>query len=481
MAASYPIPCRTNPSRVSRKSRSAVPVSPRPTAIFSSSWRRTQVSPKGDALRPSFRTLSSSSIDLRPSHRLVRPLHQVLERPTLGGHLSQCWKPGDQQVGGMKMSSPKHDTHPVGQDPRFPKVLVNPRQMKEWVPGIPDERLKEAEEVASQYTFRVPDFYARNVLNGPDDPLLDLVLPSSDEYLDGEEKWDATPSPYLASRSPFWVQKYEYQGLVRTTSYCSGICRFCYLKNKNEARAVMRPADVHALFDDLENKGERLREVILSGGDPLAAPLETLATIADRLSRLREKFGSSFPHAVIHTREPVWDPVRLLNQRRLWEVLGQIGPKAIMLHVIHPREVTPEFIEICERFAELGPTSRPALLCQHPVFRGVNDSTAILEELYSKLTSICPPVLPYYFVYPFYNGTLSRHRISLEAAQGIFRELVRNPGWFVPRMVIPTPWGKCLIGPHEHFKRQGNAYELTTKDGVRVSYDDASLEMHRIS
>jgi lysine 2,3-aminomutase len=376
------------------------------------------------------------------------------------------------------MSSPKYDTHPRGQSSRFPKVFVKPRQMKELIPGIDESRFREAEEVSSLYTFRVPDFYVRNVLDGrSDDPLLDLVLPSSDEFLDSEEKWDATGSPYVASSSPFWVQKYEYQGLVRTTSYCSGICRFCYLKKKNEAKVVMRPKDVHSLFDDLEKNGNRLREVILSGGDPLAAPLETLAVIADRFARLREKLGSSFPHVVIHTREPVWDPVRLLNHWRLWEVLNELRPKVIMLHVIHPREVTPEFVEVCLRFAELG----SALLCQHPVFRAVNDSTAVLEDLYGKLTSLRPPILPYYFVHPFYNGTLSKHRISLEASQGIFRALARNPGWFAPRMVIPTPWGKCIIGPNEELKKTGNTYELITKDGIKVSYDDVSVEMRRLT
>jgi L-lysine 2,3-aminomutase len=412
------------------------------------------------------------------SSRLVQPLHKLSYGPTLEDDFAMPDSWAIEQLGGTKMSLPRHGPNPGGQSSRFPKVLVRPRQVQELVTGINEERLQEAENVSSLYTFRVPDFYVRNVLNGrADDPLLDLVLPSADEHLDGDEKWDATTSPYVASNSPFWVQKYEYQGLVRTTSYCSGICRFCYLKKKNEAKVIMRPADVHSLFDDLEKNGERLREVILSGGDPLAAPLETLAVIAERLIRLHAKRNSAFPHAVIHTREPVWDPVRLLNQRRLWEVLRELRPKAIMLHVIHPREITPEFIEVCERFSELG----SALLCQHPVFREVNDSTFILEELYGKLTSICPPVLPYYFVHPFYNGTLARHRISLQASQAIFRELVRNPGWFAPRMVVPTPWGKCIMGPHEDLKRIGNAYELTTKDGIRVSYDDVTLEMRRLS
>ncbi|HET7200952.1 MAG TPA: radical SAM protein [Burkholderiales bacterium] len=360
------------------------------------------------------------------------------------------------------------------------RVLVQPRQIKESVPGITEDRLKQADEVAGTFSFRLPEFYAQQVLNGSDDdPLLDIVLPSAGELLDGEEQWDATPSPYRASQSPFWVQKYEYQGLIRTTTFCSGLCRFCYLKRKNEVVTMMRPEDASVLFDDIETNGGSLREVILSGGDPLCASAATLQIIGARLQRMRAQRGDGTPYTVIHTREPVWNPVRLLQRRDIWQGLDVLQPKAVMINVLHPREVTPEFLEVCARLGEAGaPASRPALLCQHPVFRGVNDSAAVLTELYERLLAASPPILPYYFVHPFYNGTLPQHQLSLEASQSILRELGRGPGWFAPRMVVPTPWGKCVVGPHQDLKRlDDGAYELVTKDGKRVRYDSIPSRM----
>ncbi len=350
------------------------------------------------------------------------------------------------------------------------RVLTTPSQLLRHIHGLSEDRISKAVEVARQFQFRVPEFYVQRVLTGSsDDPLLSVIMPAQEELADGEELWDSTPSSYKASDSPFWIQKYEFQGLIRLTTVCSGLCRFCYLKQKNSATAVMQVKDVDDVFDDLEQYGSKLQEIILSGGDPLCTPVDTLEAIGRRLKRLHSLSGNASPHAAIHTREPVWDPISLLKKDELWEALDKVSAKVVMINVLHPREVTREFLEVCQRLGETqGSASRPSLLCQHPLFRGVNDSVEILEDLYGKLLAASPPILPYYLVYPFYNGTLPSHRLSIEEAQDIYRQLVRRPGCLVPRLVIPTPWGKCIIGPHEQLQRVGDRYRLMTKDGKEV-------------
>lgn len=350
------------------------------------------------------------------------------------------------------------------------KILNDSNKLGERLSGLSSEQLAQAEEVSQLYNFRVPEFYVQKVLQGnSDDPLVDIILPSIEELEDGEEKWDSTPSPYRASDSSFWIQKYEYQGLLRLTTFCSGLCRFCYLKKKNVLTSVMRIDDVDKVFDDLEKRGQKLREIILSGGDPLNAPVDTLEHIGVRMSRLHSVLGGTSPHITIHTREPVWDPLRLMAKQYLWKALSIVKPKTIMINVLHPREVTPEFLDACSWLADAGGHSaRPALLCQHPLFRGVNDSVEILEELYAKLFTASPPVLPYYIVHPFYNGTLRKHQLSIVESQNIYQQLIRRPGCITPRLVVPTPWGKCVVGPHEQLQRIGDAYQLTTKDGLKV-------------
>lgn len=355
---------------------------------------------------------------------------------------------------------------PVGEG----QTLTDPKQLLKHVQNLSTERLENADTVSREYAFRLPDYYARKVLDGtPSDPLLDLVFPSLDELNDGEELWDATPSPYRASDNPYWVQKYEYQGLIRVTTTCSGLCRFCYLKKKNHIPAVMRVEDVDGLFDDLEERGAKLREIILSGGDPLCAPANIIERIALRMNRLHLRFRSDSPHLTIHTREPVWDPEKLLRRRSLFAALGKLRPKTYMINVLHPREVTAEFVGACAELAEAaGSGNRPALLCQHPLFKGVNDSVEILEELYEKLFACSPPVLPYYLVHPFYNGTLAKHRLSLFESQQIYQGLVRRPGCITPRLVVPTPHGKCVVGPYEQLIEENGSLRITTKDGKSV-------------
>ena len=349
-------------------------------------------------------------------------------------------------------------------------TLHEPDQLRLFVPGISEDRIVQATVVAESFEFRLPAFYAERVLSGlPDDPLLDLVLPSQDELLDGPEEWDAADHEFRASTSPFWVQKYPHEGLLRLTTHCSGFCRFCYLKRKNARTRVMRPEDVDIVFDELERNGELLYDIILSGGDPLCAPPQTLARVSERVRRLRQDLGTATPFITIHTREPVWNPEEILGNDRLWGTLEELAPTFYMVNVIHEREVTPEFLQVCDRLGRVaGPRKQAGLFCQHPVFRGVNDTAEALENLYRSLLAGSTPIIPYYMVFPFYNGTLTKHRVGLEHIQSIYRELIRRPGMFAPTLVVPTPRGKCILGPNEPIIVENNAYRLTTKNGEVV-------------
>jgi L-lysine 2,3-aminomutase len=349
-------------------------------------------------------------------------------------------------------------------------TLTDPEELGNYIHGLNDKRIKEAKLVAERFSFKVPIFYINNILSGtPDDPLLDLILPCIDELDDIDEEWDSTPSPYRVSTNRFWIQKYEHNGLLRVTNNCSGRCRFCYLKKKLCKTSPMTFKDIDQVFDDLELRGERIQEVILSGGDPLCASASILKAISERLNRLRLIKRDNKPHIVIHTREPIWNPVRLLENEDVWKAFRLLHPKAVVFQVIHPREITKEFVNVCLRICEeASANAAPILLCQHPIFNNVNASVELLAELYDKLISISPTIIPYYMVHPFANGTLPRHRISLERSKSIYDELASRPGWYSPRLVVPTPKGKCIIAPFQELRQIEGNYLLKTKDGHEV-------------
>lgn len=328
-------------------------------------------------------------------------------------------------------------------------------------------------EVAARYQFRLPRFYVQRVLhNDAADPLWDLALPGAGEIYDaGTERWDAFQLPVRVVDHPRWIQKYAYEALLRTTDFCSGLCRYCYLKNRDVTPGVISGHEIDMLFDAAEKSLQRhaLREIILSGGDPLAIPAQQLDHLALRMERLNATVARRIT-VNIHTREPVWNPQRILSSKPLQQALRRLAPSAYVLHVVHPREVTPELLQTIELLGELGRPRQPLMLIQHPLFKHVNDDARIITSMYDRLDSGNVVVKPYYLIHPFPDGTLPHHRLTLLESQRILRDLASAPGSRVPLLTIPTPMGKCVIGPYENLIDHGGYYLLHTKDGIPVRY-----------
>ena len=341
------------------------------------------------------------------------------------------------------------------------------------LPAIGPERRTQMREVAEKYTFRLPRFYVENVLtNQPDDPLWDLVLPNRGELYDsGTERWDAFQLAEKVVDHPRWIQKYRYECLLRVTDFCSGLCRYCYLKNRDVTPGTITHQEIDLLFDQAEKSprlGE-LREVILSGGDPLAAGAGVLSHIARRMAQINKNLSRRIT-VCIHTREPVWYPQRIMRSAALQKAIGELAPSSYILHVVHPREVTPALLEALELLTRLSPRRPPLMMTQHPLFKGINNDVSLITQMYDLLDSGPVLVKPYYLIHPFPDGTLPQHRLTLPESQMILRGLASAPGTRVPLLTIPTPMGKCVLGPYEELVDRGGYYLLHTKDGVPVHY-----------
>jgi L-lysine 2,3-aminomutase len=123
-----------------------------------------------------------------------------------------------------------------------------------------------------------------------------------------------------------------------------------------------------------------------------------------------------------------------------------------------------------EVLTNLAETRQPLMMTQHPLFRGINNDHRLITEMYDLLDSGNVIVKPYYLIHPFPDGTLPRHRLTLKESQAILRGLASAPGTRVPLLTVPTPMGKCVIGPWEELVDRGGHYLLHTKDGVPVEY-----------
>ncbi len=270
---------------------------------------------------------------------------------------------------------------------------------------------------------------------------------------------------------PRWIQKYRYEALLRVTDFCSGLCRYCYLKNRDVTPGRITHQEIDAMFDQAEHSPQRrdLREIILSGGDPLAVPAPVLEHFALRMDRLNKTVARRIT-VTIHTREPIWYPHRILGNTALHQALKKLSPSSYILHVVHPREVTPELHAAMLALTELSDTRRPLMMTQHPLFRGINDNAKTITDMYDRMDSGAVVFKPYYLIHPFPDGTLPQHRLTLLESQQILRDLASAPGTRVPLLTIPTPMGKCVIGPYEQLVDRGGYYLLHTKDGVPVQY-----------
>ena len=205
-----------------------------------------------------------------------------------------------------------------------------------------------------------------------------------------------------------------------------------------------------------------MRELIISGGDPLA-----LSTA--RLSRLLSQLRTIEHLEVIRiaTRVPVCLPQRITAE--LLDALRGYHPLWVLTHFNHPRELTPEAKQACEALADAG----FPVMNQTVLLRGINDSADVLETLFRGLVRV--RVRPYY-LHQMDPVVGSAHlRTPLQTGIDIMERLQgRLSGIALPKLIVDTPggMGKVPVGPSWIVARDGGTTTLRTHRGVEVDYID---------
>lgn len=316
-------------------------------------------------------------------------------------------------------------------------LVTEPAQLFDLL-DLPRDFLPAAERAATLFPLRVPREFVGLMQSGEiNDPLLRQVLPLEQEFVeqpgfveDPLAEADARPTPGV-------VHKYKDRVLLILSGACAVNCRYCFRRHFPYAEnQISGPTREQALAYIRQNRD--LKEVILSGGDPLA-------TADSRLDQLIEQL-SEIPHLErlrIHTRLPVVIPsritdsfLRLLQESRLDCVL--------VLHTNHPQEIGADLTEACNRLRAAGVT----LLNQAVLLRGINDQAQIQVDLSRKLFRA--GVLPYYlFLFDPVRGA-SHFDIPEWQAQSIAAQMQAElPGYLMPRLAkeIPDRPSKTLILP----------------------------------
>ena len=261
--------------------------------------------------------------------------------------------------------------------------------------------------------------------------------------------------------APCVIHKYPDRALLLVVDRCAIYCRHC-----NRRRLV--GGDAPPTADDLDAgiaylaRTRRIRDVLISGGDPLLMTTEKLGGI---LARLR-----AIPHLEtirIGTRIPVVCPQRVDDE--LCAMLRRYAPLFINTHFNHAKELTPESRAACERLIDHGvPVGNQAVL-----LRGINSSTKSLRALFRGL--LRSRVRPYYL---FQGDTVigtDHLRTPVDAAIALYGTL---RGWMnsmaIPHLVIDAPGGggKLPIGPDYIAERHPDKVVVRTYRGVLIDYPE---------
>jgi len=293
--------------------------------------------------------------------------------------------------------------------------------------GLPQlvERLPAGD---AGFALKVPrGFVARMRQGDPHDPLLLQVLPRLAELDDASGFSDDAVGDLDAVAAHGVLHKYDGRALLIAAGSCAVNCRYCFRRHFPYAEEL---AAAHAWREAVEclAKDTSIREVILSGGDPLVLSTQKLTDLTDALRELPQVIRLR-----IHSRLPVVLPERIDHAFCAW-LSGLPLQRVVVLHANHPNELDSKVGAACARLREGGAT----LLNQSVLLRGVNDDADALTELSERLFAF--GVLPYYL----HQLDRVRGTAHFEVSDARARDLVgtlraRLPGYLVPKLVREVP------------------------------------------
>lgn len=347
--------------------------------------------------------------------------------------------------------------------PEWKRILAEsvntPRDLAE-TDGLNAEMLAS---VCSRYPLLINPFFLKTAETaGP--ALLKQVIPDPLELEDtlgladplAEER--DSPVPLLTHRYPDRV-------LFLVSSRCASICRFCTRKRKV---GRMEPIPDEAIERAVAyiHDNNHIRDVLLSGGDPLVLDDERIAWIL--------KMVRDIPHVEtirIGTRVPCFLPQRITDG--LVRILSRFQPLYLNIHFNHPAEITPEAAAACMKLADAG----LPLGSQTVLLRGINDDASTLITLMRALLQI--RVKPYYLLQADLTRGTDHFRTRTETGFAIMQQMRGYiSGMAVPTFVMDLPGGggKVPLLPEYIHTRDSNSITVRNYRGRTYTYPEPSAE-----
>ncbi|MCR5788729.1 MAG: KamA family radical SAM protein [Lachnospiraceae bacterium] len=293
---------------------------------------------------------------------------------------------------------------------------------------LTDAQTKMIKEISKKYRWAATPYYLSLMdYEDMDYPINKMALPSAQERdtsgeLDPMGEEHTNPAPCITRRYPNRL-------IINVTSSCAMFCRHCQRRRLiGEADRIESEENIAAAIDYVRNAGE-IRDVLITGGDPMMLPDELLERI---ISRIRE-----IPHVEIiriGTRVPVTMPQRITPG--LAGMLKKYHPLFINTQFNHPGELTKEAMEACNRLADAG----IPLGNQMVFLKGINNDKYIVQLLNEGL--LRARVRPYYIFHPKQVTGTKHFQISVEEGLRIMKYLRgHTSGLAIPQYIVNAPDG----------------------------------------
>ncbi|MBA4418330.1 MAG: hypothetical protein C0392_10540 [Syntrophus sp. (in: bacteria)] len=303
--------------------------------------------------------------------------------------------------------------------------------------------IKDAIHKVSQiYPFRITQFYVSLIDKAnPSCGIGRQSIPSFEEFDETGENDPLNEGAHMIT--PALIQKYPGRAVFMVNAECAMYCRFC-----NRRRMVGRGWNPGQFREEtltyLEND-TTIGEVIISGGDPFMLPPEELAYILSRLRGMGKKILR------ISSRMPVVYPEGLTEDH--YKAIDDNSPLWIVFHINHPKEISPEFIEVVKRLRQAG----AMLVSQTVLLRNVNDCPHILSLLFEGL--VVQGVKPYYLFQLDEAKGVSHFKVRLKTGIEIMRSLRKTiSGLAMPQYALDIPGGSGKV-PVDYQYIQGKEHD----------------------
>ncbi len=291
-----------------------------------------------------------------------------------------------------------------------------------------ESQLNLSTNAALKFPLRVPKSYLNKMQKGnPLDPLLLQIAPLVNELVNTP---NFTEDPLLETERnpvPGIIHKYHGRVLLITSGACAINCRYCFRRHFPYEDNNPSLRDWQASLQYVQQRPD-IDEIILSGGDPLAANDKYLRRLIEQIAEI-----SHVKRLRIHSRLPLVIPQRVNDDLLSWMDTDRFDI-SMVIHANHPNELDTLTAQGFKSLRQHGVT----LLNQSVLLSGINDTAEILIELSKKLFS--QGVLPYYVHALDKVAGASHFDVSADRGRALQQQLLDNlPGYLVPKFVYTEP------------------------------------------